>query len=790
MKIKNISCTQFAGVRNQNIPFTEGVNVIYGKNESGKSTIVNLISRTLFQKARLDGRSNKEFRDLYFPTAKKGTSASGDFADGKIVLETEKGEYTVSKEWGTEPRAMLVTPSDMFRDQDTVDSMLKDVLLYGEGVYTDMLLSSQRHADAALQTLLDASQRTDAKQEIVSVVSQAFAESDGVAVDEIETAINGKLEEIEGKHWDYEKEEPVRKAGRWSSGLGEILKAYYALEDSKKVLEEISSLEKEADEAIADYTKKDEELKLKEEYFNKFSAIASSLTIQSERKKTIARINKELEKIAEVLLEWPKLQTALEKASALQKEKLARAILEKYEAAKALAEEKKAAESALSNALVPTATEIMQVKTAVRGVASLENKLCGMNIKAAVKMLGGNSVEITSLRTGEVIALGETTAITEAVKITVPGVMEMQLSPASVDVAGVEAQIAEQKEIINKAFVRYKVNSVEELEELAAKVNSAKANAEKINSKLEMLLNGEGFEELEAKAKELTVEVRSKEAIEEDIFASCGTADVAAFVTRAETLIAGYCAEYASLSELKARAFDLQEEQKKAKESILSAEELPKEFTDVADPEAHLEALKAELNSKRSLREAALTAKTAAVSRLEGYKENLQGDPTAENEKAERAFEEVKSLLNHWKNIKNAFEKQKESMSSNPMQDIADSFAEYLGIISGGRIESEFPDSEKLNMTIYSNNSQLDFNKLSEGSKETVSLAFRLAVLDHLFPEGGGVIVFDDPFTDMDAERVEQSCKLITECAKKHQVIFLTCNEEYFKLLSGNEVRL
>jgi uncharacterized protein YhaN len=234
----------------------------------------------------------------------------------------------------------------------------------------------------------------------------------------------------------------------------------------------------------------------------------------------------------------------------------------------------------------------------------------------------------------------------------------------------------------------------------------------------------------------------------------------------------------------------LQEEQKKAKESPLSAEEQPNEFTDVADPEAHLEALKAELNSKRSLREAALTAKTAAVSRLEGYKENLQGDPTAENEKAERAFEEVKSLLNHWKNIKNAFEKQKESMSSNPMQDIADSFAEYLGIISGGRIESEFPDSEKLNMTIYSNNSQLDFNKLSEGSKETVSLAFRLAVLDHLFPEGGGVIVFDDPFTDMDAERVEQSCKLITECAKKHQVIFLTCNEEYFKLLSGNEVRL
>ena len=77
---------------------------------------------------------------------------------------------------------------------------------------------------------------------------------------------------------------------------------------------------------------------------------------------------------------------------------------------------------------------------------------------------------------------------------------------------------------------------------------------------------------------------------------------------------------------------------------------------------------------------------------------------------------------------------------------------------------------------------------MSEGTKETVSLAFRLAVLDHLFPEGGGVIVFDDPFTDMDADRTEQSCELIRECAQRHQVIFLTCKKEYLDSLNGNHV--
>ena len=124
------------------------------------------------------------------------------------------------------------------------------------------------------------------------------------------------------------------------------------------------------------------------------------------------------------------------------------------------------------------------------------------------------------------------------------------------------------------------------------------------------------------------------------------------------------------------------------------------------------------------------------------------------------------------------------------MQDISDSFTKYLGLISDGKISSEFPDYEKLNMNIYSGNNLMDYGKLSEGTKETVSLAFRLAVLDHLFPDGGGVIVFDDPFTDMDAERTVQSCELIKECARRHQVIFLTCKEEYIDMLGGKEIRI
>ena len=796
MKLKSVSCTQFAGVRDRNVSFTDGINVIYGKNESGKSTLVNLIARTLFQNAKLDGRKDKDFFELYFPSAKKGSRTAGDFADGRIIFETDDGTYTLSKEWGADARCTLSTPDGVIRDQNKINNILADALLYGEGVYVDMLFSSQRNTDVSLQTILDASKKTDAKQEITNVVSQAFAESDGISVNAIEQAIAAKIDELAGKHWDSEMNAPKRKTGggRWSVAekdvnKDKVLKAYYVFEDTKDALKKISVLERDADDAAKNYTDKDSAARTAEDAYTRFNTFASRLAVQSERKKTIHNLREKLEKAEDILSKWPQFSENLKNAGILKTEKANRAIFDLWNFVSDARAELSDEDYATAELPYPESGEISNVRKFLRDISSLENKLCGMNLNAAIQILGGNQVHLVSLRTGEPVDVsGGIVSITEAVKITVPGVMEMQLSPADVDVAAVEGEISQLKEKIHKIISTYNVESLEELETYAQKIDTAKAKIERVNTKITRVLGSISLQQLEELYKQAGSVHRSKEEIDLAILAVCKGSDISKFVAQTETIIDGYKTEYGTISNLEETVSGLKAELQKVQNSLDDAEGIPAEYLSIADPEKHLEQLKRNMDNLRDERETALTKKTTAANTLDTYKDAHPEACPETVEKAEQNFEEIKSLLNHWLHIQKAFQAQKEKIHDNPMQDIAANFTRYLSVISEGKIFSEFPVEDKLEMNIYSDNRLLDYGKLSEGTKETVSLAFRLAVLDHLFPDGGGVIVFDDPFTDMDANRTAQSCELIQECAKRHQVIFLTCKEEYLDALKGNQI--
>lgn len=791
MKIDKVSCTQFAGIRDRDVSFDDGINIIYGKNESGKSTLVNLISNTFFHSTKAIRGEKTKFNESYLPSETKANAVKGDFADGKVTFTTDSGTYTLTKEWGSDSRCMLSTPQGAVRDVKKIEDILKREMMYGKGVYSEMLFSSQVKTNDALQNILDVSKAADVKKELTEVVSKAFSQSDGVTAESIEEAIDKIIKELEGKHWDSVRHAPEKSGKRWQREIGEVMKAYYAWEDAEDVLRQVEQRENEADSASKYYAFSEAALLKAEEAHEKFNSCVGALREKQAAQVHIKDCNEKLARMKNALLQIPVILEGIEKATALQNEKTQRELLDRYDLAKKLYDGLKDYEKELAATPRPDDREIKDAKAARRKIETLENKLCGMNISAAVNMLGGHTAKVTVLRTGEELDLTSgNTALTEAVKITIPEVMELQLSPADVDVRYITEQIADSRAVIDAVFDKYGVNTVEQLESLAQKADRIKSSYELKKAEFNSLMKMQSYEELAAEAEAINGEVRSMEQINNDILTVCRTSDVSRFITSNEAKAESFKSEYTGIDELQAKVKDAEADIIETNAKIAAAGDIPREFANIDDPEAYLEKLKKDVKARREQKENALSAKSSALGVLEAYKDSLDFDPIEKAASTKKKFEEKDSLLCHWKNIKKVFEAQKSGVNDNPFSDIAESFTKYLGMISGGNVESELKQSGKLDMNIYSHDRRIDYSKLSEGTKETVSLAFRLAVLDHLFPNGGGVIVFDDPLANMDSERAAQSCRLIEECAKVHQVIFLTCRDDYKNLLGGKVIAL
>ena len=477
MKIKRISCTQFAGMRDKSVDLGDGVNVIYGKNESGKSTLVNLLARTLFQNAKLDGRSDRAFRELYFPAGRGDGVAKADFVDGTVTIEGADGTYILSKAWGEGGGCTLSTPDGAVRDQKKINEILRSVLLYGEGVYHDILLTAQREQGRALETLLDAAQKTEAQREIAGAAARAFVESGGVSIEAVGAAIAEKRRELEGAHWDAERGGPEKRAsGRWSKELGEVLKAWYALEDAKETFARVERLEDAADRAAVEYADADAAAAEAEREFYTFDEYAGRLEARSEQQRRLKSLEAQLENLRGVLDEWPELTAPRDAASAL----------------KAAAEEVRRCAGRLDALPNPSARELREAAEADREIQRLENRLFGMNLAARLRMLDGRGYELRSLRTGETLCPeGEKDfKITEAVRLTVPGVMELTLSPADVDTAALGRRLAAERSRLGEIYARYSVASIEEWQALAGARRAAETELADAENRRTLALGG------------------------------------------------------------------------------------------------------------------------------------------------------------------------------------------------------------------------------------------------------------------------------------------------------------
>lgn len=792
MKIKKVSTSFFAGITDKEIDLNDGINVIYGDNESGKSTLVNLISATLFQDAKLDKRKDKYFNENAFPAERADGKTRGRNIDGSVELEAPDGSYKLAKEWGEEAVSKLTAPGGIIKNQEDIKETLKSVLGCDEGTYREMLLSPQSDALANLEKLLKGSAKDGAETNkfLSETVSRAFAQSDGVPVDKLEQEIEKEINKLTEKGWDIEKNAPVKNYKEKKNNLGEIVKSLKEYDNARGNVARLNDLGLDYDAALSDFSEAELSLNEAENRLSDFEKYAAVIRDVSENKKAEKRIQEELVKYKRALEEFPKAQEALKKARELLSEKENRALLDRFKKSKKHNDELLKIDGELQALTRPSESEIKEQERSERKLLKLRNKLRGMNTAATIKMLGGNSVKITSLLSGEPIELdGENAVLTEAVRIEIPGVMEMSLAPAEVDISEVNAEIAELEKRAAEILGKYGCNSTEELKQLAEKFDKLSNDKKFAENNLGLSLGGDDFSELEVKVKALS-DVREAASVEGDISALCGGSDINTFIGKKENAVETFKAAYSDEDKLRALIGEREGDLEKAQKALTAAENIPEKYRGVSDADAHCKQLKASVKAAADSKEEALKRRTEAETKLGDFVENNGDDLLEQLEKTEAEYNARIELLHRWLHIREVFNAHKETLANNPLEDLEKNFTAYLGEISEDRITAEFTEAGKPDFEVASGDYRLDYAKLSDGTKETVYLAYRLAVLEHLFPDGGGVIVLDDPLNDMDANRVERACGLIKRVAERHQVIFLTCREEYAERLGGNVVSI
>ncbi|MCI8700493.1 MAG: AAA family ATPase [Clostridia bacterium] len=145
-------------------------------------------------------------------------------------------------------------------------------------------------------------------------------------------------------------------------------------------------------------------------------------------------------------------------------------------------------------------------------------------------------------------------------------------------------------------------------------------------------------------------------------------------------------------------------------------------------------------------------------------------------------YEEQKTELERRKNILDKtmeiLEKAKEKLSANYLQSMNLNLNKYIKILSeNSNIADKTTIDIDLNTNIEVNGEKKSIEIFSAGYKDLVGICTRLALIDSIFEDEKPFLILDDPFVNLDEEKIEKAISLIKAISKTYQVIYFTCHE-------------
>ncbi len=241
MKINNLKINNYGKIKNKEIPLENNINIIYGKNEAGKSTILNFILNSFYGISK--NKKGKEISDY-----EKYKPWSGEEFSGKIEYELDNGEkYEVYRDFTKKNPKILNEEKEDISKQFNIDKNKGNEFFYEQTKIDEELF---------LSTILVGQQETKLEKSSQNILIQKIANLVGTGEDNVsyKRAIDRlnrrQLNEI-GTERSREKpiniiEQEIENLENEKQELEKYQNIKYEIEENKNNLnDEIKNLENE-----------------------------------------------------------------------------------------------------------------------------------------------------------------------------------------------------------------------------------------------------------------------------------------------------------------------------------------------------------------------------------------------------------------------------------------------------------------------------------------------------------------------------------------------------------------
>ena len=811
MKLKSIQLKPFAGILDKKVDFYPGLTVILGPNEAGKSTLLNALKSVLFTEVELTKTRFDRLMKEYMPV--KG----GDTIRVSLEFQAEGKDYFLEKIWkpGNSKGSAILKSPDLgeFTIDGEVSRLIDELLPAHQGTVNNILLTWQ----SALGKTIDILHKEDVniRPDLGAILRSSVMETDGVSVEKLRLRLDREYEDY-FQHWDIEKGAPENGRGinnPFKKGVGKILKAYYEKEGIEKDYYETFELEIKIDEINKQIQDEESKQKKIKDEIIQYKGVKSQIQERQQIENDLEKIVHGIEEIKKISKEWPIKENWLlkEVGPIVSKMEEKKGKLEKEENESRQNQENKEfrqwfknlhklhkkiedAENKLSKAKKVTEEDIELLKNKKQEVKDLENEIKAS--KLTISFFAKNQQVLTLKDMSE---KEETLVLDQGKKIekTFQGKLILEHEDWRMEVQAGEGEIdrlifekEKKTKEVEDEFKRLGVDTFEKAQSVNTEYERLRGEVKYAKRNFTEKLGEERYEELEEKYKQLGEEkqVRPLDKISvEQVRLELELEDLQKKKKEGLEQIKDWKEKYGSHDEMISILGGKQHRQDELKKKLENLAVLPEGFGDYKSFYDYIDQLN---ENDRKLQE-----------EISGLREQKI---TIESQKPDQSSEELKMqfgeseqnfqrILLDGKAVAHIKEKAIDllkKMDIKTYEGFQNKFVKYFIHMSGksfSRVEMEQDLPGKL---IKDDGSELSYNLLSFGTKDTFSLALRLTMAEYFLRDKSGFLILDDPLVDMDSGRQALAAEQINEFAKTKQVIFLTCHPQTAEMLSGKCIEM